>query len=110
MLPHPLHPRGLSARPDAWKPDEGHPDRHRGWDCAGTWDVADRPQPAALEDAPARPDDPADAVDVGEAAIGPVRISGIVGLDGEAPAERIERDAVHHQCVVDAEHVNPVTQ
>jgi hypothetical protein len=48
-----------------------------------------------------------DRVDV---AVRPVGISGIVGLDGNAPARRVDCEPLHHQHVVRAKHVNAIAE
>lgn len=90
--------------------DEGHFDRHRGGggDCYSR--LADRSKEAEsrLANLPARPDYPPDAIQIVDPAIRPVRIGGIVGLNGRPAAGRMERKALHDEGLVRTKDVNPV--
>src|SRR5438270_581917 len=81
---------------------------------AGDIALVDRPEPRSvktfLDDAPPRPDHSPDTVDLVEATVGPVGISGIVRLNRHTPSQRVQGYALDDQRVVDAKHVNAVAQ
>ena len=60
---------------------------------------------ASSRNLPPCPNHPADAVHILQAEIGPVRISGIVRLDGDAASGRVQREPLNHQSLVGPQNV-----